>query len=207
MIADALGELFRTDGAGALRVLRESRSTTARARTYDSAAKTAPRPYTEAVETAAAVTAGRPAALAGLGYDPARGGQARTNLGLLNVGSVTAEVEVAVSDKDGARLGSARVRLVAGEFRQVNDLFAAVGVRRAATGSARVATATPGGEILAYASVVRRNPPAVTYVQPVADRPRPAAAAGGAALPAATPAVPPASPAPPAGARAPGSPG
>jgi hypothetical protein len=206
VLADALGELFGTDGSGALRVVRESQAVTVRARTYDSAA-TAPRgPYLDAVEEGAAFVAGRTALLSGLGHDPAGRSRTRTNLGLLNVAAVALEVEVVVLDPDGARLGSQRLQLGPREFRQVNDLFGAIGVSSPAAGSARVTSSTSGGAFLAYASVVRRDPSSATYVLPKPGRGRPARSADGPGAPAATPAPPSSSTGSPAGVSAPTSP-
>jgi hypothetical protein len=205
-VADALGELFGADGTGALRVTRGSAAVTVQARTYDSAAKAPRGRFLDGVEEAAAFAAGRTALLSGLGHDPTGSNRTRTNLGLLNVTAVAIEVEAVVLGKDGGRVGSTRLRLGPHSFTQVDDLFRVAGATGPVAGSARVTTATPSGAFLAYASVVRRDPPSATYVLPKPVRGRAARSADDGGAPAATPAPPSSSTASPAGASAPSSP-
>ena len=205
VVADTLGDLFGAAGAGAVRVVRGDPAVTVGTRTYDSAAKAPRGRFIDGIEEGSAFTPGRAAVLAGLGHDPGSTSRKRTNLGVLNVTAIAIELEVAVSDAEGRRIGAERLRLAPREFRQINDLFGAVGATAAAAGSARVTVATRGGAFLAYASVVRRDPPSVTYVLPRPARPPSPRPAGDAAAPRATPAAPSSSTASRAGASAPPS--
>jgi hypothetical protein len=200
-VPDALGELFGASGSGALRVTRGSEAVTVRARTYDGNAKAPRGPFLEGIAERAAHRPGRPAELHGLAHDPGARTRKRTNLGVLNVGKAAIDVEIVAADAGGGAIGSARLHLEPRGFTQVDDLFQAVGADAPVVGSARVTTSTPGGAFLAYASVVRRDPPSVTYVRPE-SRP----AAGAAVAPPATPAAPSSSTGSPAGGSAPRSP-
>ena len=161
---DALGELFAADGAGALRVRSDRLPVKARLRTYEAARKSPRGHFLEGSPETAGFGPGHAAVLRGLANDPDANARKRTNLGMLNVGSIPIDVEIGLRDEAGIVLGKKALRLRAWEFRQVNDVFAALGAGKAPGGSATVTTATPGGSLLAYAAVVRRQPPGVTYV-------------------------------------------
>ncbi len=163
---DALGDLFAADGAGALRLWAAGAPVQARLRTYD-AAKKAPRGhFLDAVPEAAGFRIGRTAVLRNLANDPDPDTRKRTNLGLLNVSAVAIDVEISLRDQSGKPLGKKALRLRPWEFKQVNDIFDELDAGSSPGGSATVATATPGGSLLAYAAVVRRQPAGVTYVTP-----------------------------------------
>jgi hypothetical protein len=196
-IADALGELFGASGSAALRATRQDGGVTVRSRTFDSAAKAPRGRLLAGIDAGTAFGPGRPARLDGLSHDPAAATRKRTNLGVLNVTGAAVEIVIAVTDEAGAAIGSHRLPVPPFGFVQVDDVFAVVGATAPADGSARVSTPTPGGAFLTYASVVRRDPPSVTYVWP---------AEGAAAAPPATPAAPSSATAPPAGGSAPPSP-
>jgi 4-amino-4-deoxy-L-arabinose transferase-like glycosyltransferase len=199
--ADALGELFGASGAAALRVSRDDAAVTVRSRTFDSASRAPRGRLLPGIEAGAAYGPGRPARLAGLAHDPATATRTRTNLGVLNVTGVSLDVDIAVADEGGAALGTHRIALPPFGFVQVDDLFAVAGAAAPARGRARVSTPAPEGAFLAYAAVVRRDPPSVTYVRPQAPAPAPEAAAP----PPTTPAAPSSATAPPAGGSAPPS--
>ena len=98
-----------------------------------------------------AVTPGRPGVLAQLERDAG----SRTNVGLANVGTAEATASLRLFGADGTALGSAReVAVPAGALVQVDDVFAACGAGDAAIAWARVEVTTPGGAVLAYASVI-----------------------------------------------------
>ena len=163
---DALGELFGADGAGALRIRSDRPEVRARLRTFDAARKAPRGPFLEGRPESAALGPGRPAVLDNLASDPAEKTRKRSNVGLLNLGTERAEVELILRGADGAVRGVTALNLRPLEFRQLNDVFPALGVREAAVGPVTVATATPGAAILAYATVVRRQPASVSYVLP-----------------------------------------
>ncbi len=163
---DALGDLFAAAGSGALRVRSDGAPVNARLRTYD-AAKKAPRGhFLEGRPESAALVPGRPAVLRNLANEPDARTRKRSNVGMLNVGPVPVDVEITLRGVNGAVLGRKAFALRPWEFRQVNDVFLALGAGKVGGGSATVATTTPGGAVLAYAAVVRRQPAGVTYVTP-----------------------------------------
>jgi len=163
---DALGDLFGIDGAGALRVRPDAAAVRARLRTFDAARKAPRGSYLPARSPADALGPGKPAVLANLASDPSAKSRKRSNVGLLNLSPVRADVELILRDPDGAVRGVTSVALKPLEFRQLNDVFPTLGVREAAVGSITVATGTEGAALLAYATVVRREPAGVTYVLP-----------------------------------------
>jgi len=164
--ADALGELFGAEGSGALRVIRQRAGVVGRLRTFDSASKGPRGRFLEGVEATAAFGRGRDATLAGLAHEPSGKSHKRTNVGLLNLSGSLLDIELEVRGHDGRALGSKRALLRGNEFRQVNDIFGLVGIKTAAAGSVRITARTATAAYLAYASVVRRDPPSVTYVMP-----------------------------------------
>jgi hypothetical protein len=163
---DALGDLFAAQGAGAIRVRSDGPPVRARLRTYDAARKAPRGPFLEGRPESAALGPGRPAVLANLASDPSERTRKRCHVGLLNVGTARAEVELILRGADGAVRGVTSLTLRPLEFRQLNDVFPVLGIREAAVGSITVATGTPGAAILAYATVVRREPAGVSYVIP-----------------------------------------
>jgi hypothetical protein len=163
---DAVGELFAADGAGALRVQSGGGPVQARLRTYDAARKAPRGHFLDAVPETAGFGPGRAALLRNLANDPDPDTRKRTNVGLLNLGAVAIEVEIALRDESGKPLGKKALWLRPREFRQVNDIFSELDADRSPGGSAEVTTATPGGSLLAYAAVVRKQPAGVTYVTP-----------------------------------------
>jgi hypothetical protein len=98
-----------------------------------------------------AVTEGRPGVLPQL----KRGAASRTNVGLTNVGTAEATGSIRLFAANGTALGSAKaVAVPAGALVQLDDVFAACGAGDAALAWARVEVTTPGGALLAYASVI-----------------------------------------------------
>ena len=72
-----------------------------------------------------------------------------------NVGTAEATASIRLFAANGTALGSAReVAVPAGALVQVDDVFAACGAGDAAIAWARVEVTTPGGAVLAYASVI-----------------------------------------------------
>lgn len=78
----------------------------------------------------------------------------RTNVGLVNLGSAAAMVEIRLH-AGGVQVGSTKnVTVEAGAWKQVNDIFVDVGAGERAVAYATVEVKTPGGQVWAYASVV-----------------------------------------------------
>ncbi len=79
----------------------------------------------------------------------------RTNVGALNLGDVSCDVEVKLFGESGSQLGNTVTLAVpAGRWLQRNDIFAAAGVASADIAYATVEAKTAGGKIWAYASVI-----------------------------------------------------
>ncbi len=98
-----------------------------------------------------AVTPERPGILPQL----KRGAASRTNVGLANVGPAEVTATLRLFAANGTALGSAKAVVVpANALVQVDDVFAACGAGDAALAWARVEVVTPGGALLAYASVI-----------------------------------------------------
>jgi hypothetical protein len=78
----------------------------------------------------------------------------RTNVGFLNLGDSRAEVRITLHDASGAVLGSTRLQVPAGRWRQLNDVFGAVGAGEVADGYATVELLSEGGSVWGCASVI-----------------------------------------------------
>ncbi len=103
-----------------------------------------------------AMTYGEMGALSPLSNNPAF----RTNVGFINLGGADAkaagdvEIKISVFDSSGEMLGSKNLTAGAGEWKQQNDIFGAVGAGTVDNGYAMVEVLTEGGSVWAYGSVV-----------------------------------------------------
>jgi len=165
-VTDAVEALFGVEASGALRVLSPSGELLVASRTYTLAA---PGTYGQAIPAATAdraVAFGAEARLTQLAAAADLSSGFRTNLVLLNPDSTPVEVTVDLHDADGELLGTLEVSLLAGEQCQLNDVFARVTDRAVEVGYAVVRTSTPGGRVLAFASVVDNLTGDAVWVQP-----------------------------------------
>jgi hypothetical protein len=89
--------------------------------------------------------------------------QFRTNIGFVNTGSLVTDIELELYDDNGQLLRTRSITLQAGEHHQINGVFQ----QTVDVGWARVWTSTPGGEILAYGSLLdnQADDPTFIYVQ------------------------------------------
>jgi len=79
----------------------------------------------------------------------------RTNLGVVNLGSVEAQVEVRVFEQTGQQVGRTESLAVAsGRWHQQNDVFAWTGAAGEEIAYARLAVSPPDARVWAYASLV-----------------------------------------------------
>ncbi len=84
--------------------------------------------------------------------DPAAG--FRTNIGFVNLVDTQTKMEIDLFAADGTELGTVTRNLKPFEYRQVNDVFHAVGADDVPDGYAVVRTTSEDGRFIAYASVV-----------------------------------------------------
>ena len=89
-----------------------------------------------------------------LSYSDASDSGFRTNIGFLNAGMGTVEVNADLYSGDGTFLGTVTVSLEGLEQRQITNAFEMVTDSSVDVGYAVVWTDTPGGSFYAYASVV-----------------------------------------------------
>jgi PKD repeat protein len=79
----------------------------------------------------------------------------RTNIGVLNLGSASATVSIALWSSTGSQLGTTKVMTVAGgRWTQQYDIFAAVGAGSQEVAYATVSLETQGAAVWAYASLI-----------------------------------------------------
>jgi hypothetical protein len=79
----------------------------------------------------------------------------RTNLGVVNIGDASVTIEVRVHDQDGDQVGSSkRVITAARRWKQINDLFDAVGADDEDVAYATITVTAGSGQVWVYASVV-----------------------------------------------------
>jgi PKD repeat protein len=108
--------------------------------------------YFPAVQPGQCLEPGQLGALAGIAGDA----DYRTNVGFLNSSEVEATVRLAVFGADGGSLGTLQRVVPAGEWRQINDVIAELGLGDTAVAWATVEVLTGGTRVWAYASVVTR---------------------------------------------------
>jgi hypothetical protein len=113
-----------------------------------------------------AIRYGEKATFHGLSYDPSHRAAVRTNIGLLNLSAGRIRVRITPCDALLHPLGQLEGEVPSSGFLQVDDIFAQVKAGAVSDGSAVVDTITPGGALLAYASVIRGPTAPVVYVLP-----------------------------------------
>ncbi len=91
---------------------------------------------------------------------------ARTNLGMVNIGDQPVEAEVWVLDSDGAEIGRRTFDLAPYEWRQVNQVLRHFTTDELEGARAAIRCPTPGGAVLAYASVVDNTSGDPTFIEP-----------------------------------------
>lgn len=150
VLVSLLGVGAEEKASGALRVASD-RPLVVSSRTWNATERGTYGAHLAGMGEERAVTEGRPGVLAQL----KRGASARTNVGLTNPGTAEVTGTIRLYAANGTALGSAKsVAVPAGALVQVDDVFASCGAGDAAIAWARVEVATPGGALLAYASVI-----------------------------------------------------
>jgi len=208
---DVLVSEFGTEGAAALRVAVAAGSVLVTSRTYNLiGANPWQLPvgasfgqYVPGWEESAAIGYGQEGRLIHLTQQAASSLDGfRTNLGLVNATASPVDVRVDLYRADGTWLGKkdgGETSLPAYGFRQLNEVFGAFGT--VADGWALVRTTTPGGRILAFATVIDNHSsgdPVFVQAERVTAPAAPTPTPGPTATPTRTPA-PTATPTPPAG--------
>jgi len=150
---DVVGELFETDGTGALRVTAVGGALMASAHTRTEGGGGFYGQYIEGMDPTDAADDGSEQRLIQLESSTA----ARTNIGVVSTCAIPITVGVALFEADGTAAGDMEFDLEPFDSTQTNDLFHSLGGMTAETGGdmyAVVSSATPGAAFFAYASVV-----------------------------------------------------
>ena len=150
---DVVGDLFDTDGTGALRVTAVGGDVmaTAHTRTEDSGGFYGQ--YIEGMDAADAMGDGTELRIIQLENSSA----ARTNIGVVSACAIPMTVDIGLFEADGTPAGQRQLELEPFGTTQTNDLFNSLtGMAEEAGGDmyAVITSATPGGACFAYASVV-----------------------------------------------------
>jgi hypothetical protein len=148
---DVVVDLFSVAGesSGAVRV-RADEPVLVSARTFNASADGTFGQFMPGVEAEDAMASGQIGRLSLLSNTAAF----RSNVGFLNLGGEPARVRITLHDAGGAVVGSRELQLPAGRWRQLNDVFGAVGAGEVADGYATVEVLTEGGSVWGYASVI-----------------------------------------------------
>ncbi len=159
---DVLASMFGYTGAAVLRISSSS-EVQVTSRTYNllGAGNSMGLPsgstfgqFVAGVAEAAAIGPGEQGRLIQLSHTRATTSGYRTNLGLVNTGTGSIHLEVALYRSNGASLGNVSVDLPAGGYTQLDKVFERVTSGDVDDGYAIVWTTTAGGHFLTYASVV-----------------------------------------------------
>ena len=151
---NSMDTLFGFEGTGALRVLVEGDAVKVTSRTFTRSSEGT---YGQAIPAHSeddALAFGEMGRLIQLSYSEASDSGFRTNIGFLNAGMGTVEVNADLYSGDGTFLGTVTVSLEGLEQRQITNAFSMVTNESVDVGYAVVWTDTPGGSFYAYASVV-----------------------------------------------------
>lgn len=159
--ANALQTLFAFSGAATLRVTSASADIVATSRTYNDQPQGTYGQFTPGFPESAAVAYGSSARLVQLAQSRESNLGFRTNLGLCNLTASAVSVEVTLHTGSGEVLGTRTYTLRAFESIQRDKVFQEVSNTAIDDGFAVVRTTTPGGLVLAFASVIdnRSNDP------------------------------------------------
>ncbi len=162
-LGDVLDGVFATDGAAALRITAGSGAVAVTSRTYNLLGPGNPLGLPEgssfgqfipALAADDAIPSGDAGDLIQLSHDPSLSAGNRTNLILVNAGATPTTVEIDLRLDDGSPLGTVSTDLEPWEYDQLDRVFESVTQGAVAGGSAVVRPVTPGGRVLAMASVV-----------------------------------------------------
>jgi PKD repeat protein len=153
-VGDVLKTLLEYEGSAALRLHTGSSAISVTSSTYNSTDEGTYGQYISGVSTADAILPNRPGVMIQLSESDVTTSGFRTNLGLLNTTAGRVEVLIELHDSNGSPVGSGSTVLEPFEHRQINRIFAQVTSSPITDGVAWVSTSTPGGAVLAYASVV-----------------------------------------------------
>ncbi len=164
---DALMTLFGYSGAGSLRLVPTSGTLVASSRTYNQTPSGSYGGFAFIQRLAQAVTPDREGLLIQLGQSALPGTGFRTNVAFSNLTAVPVVALVDLYASTGQLLGTRSVSLGAYEVAQVNEIFKLVTSADVPDGFAVVRTSTPGGALLAEASVIDNRTGDVAIVQPV----------------------------------------
>ncbi len=148
--ADVVAGVFGATGAGALRVTPTRGQPLVSARTFNHTPLGSYGQYIPALSLSDAAAPGNTAVVVHLRETASF----RTNLGLLNASEVEITVEIELLDAAGASLGGLAVDLPPYAFHQLERVLRRVTLDPVELAAAHLATTTPGGAFLAYASVV-----------------------------------------------------
>ncbi len=150
---DVVGELFETDGTGALRVTAVGGDVMASAHTRTEGGGGFYGQYIEGMEEADAAVDGSEQRIIQLENSSA----ARTNIGVVSACAIPMTVDLGLFEADGTPAGQMQLELEPFGTAQTNDLFNSLNGMTVETGSdmyAVITSATPGAACFAYASVV-----------------------------------------------------
>lgn len=150
LVDDVVGGLFAAEGAGSLEIEAETALVvSSRTATTESGGGTFGQGI-PALPAERAVVAGGTVRLGGLVND----GRFRTNLGLVNLATTPAELQIDIRSADGDRLARWTETLPAHGWRQLNRVLDGVGAGSVEEASAVVRHRSLSGRALVYASVV-----------------------------------------------------
>ncbi len=150
---DVVGQLFDTDGTGALRVTAVGGDVMASAHTRTEGGGGFYGQYIEGMEEADAAVDGSEQRIIQLENSSA----ARTNIGVVSACAIPMTVDLGLFEADGTPAGQMQLELEPFGTAQTNDLFNSLNGMTVETGSdmyAVITSATPGAACFAYASVV-----------------------------------------------------
>jgi len=150
---DVLWDVFGVEGAGALRVTPTIGTIMANSRTYN---RDVDRTYGQFIAgeiASEAVAFGQEGQLIQLSTSESAFSGFRTNIGFINTTPSTIEVMVEAPGPNGV-LRNIRTSLLPYEYEQLENLIGSLNSQPGDNHTATVSTTTPGGSLLAYASVV-----------------------------------------------------
>lgn len=153
-LVDTLHSEFGFDGTAALEITTRQDDLLVSSRTYNTTVVGTYGQFLPGIPSWAVLASGNQARITQLHQSVNDGVGYRTNLGFVNATGEAITVEVDLYAANGALLGSLEVGLKPFEHRQINRVFREVTGQAVANGTVAVATSTPGGFFVAYASVV-----------------------------------------------------
>ncbi|MFI5168435.1 MAG: hypothetical protein ACHQQS_17665, partial [Thermoanaerobaculales bacterium] len=198
---DIVDTVFHFSGAAALQIVVTSGALVVASDTYNRLGAGNPGglpegstygQYAPAMTADQAITSSDQGRIIQLSHDPGMSTNFRTNLGLVNAGTMPIAVTVELYSSGGVPLGATiPVSLRGLEYQQLDKVFEGVTGQVVSDGYAIVRTSTAGGSFFAYASVIdnRTGDPFLIPVAKLAGGPNPP-------TPTPTPAVPTPTPTP-----------